>query len=107
MTQDLGSSAVVVVVCDLLKISYFISTSSFFSLRYFLLGPGHAIFVLSIEWKDTDRRKELYIDGTTCPIVLALHGGRGLGVIIWGGCFQTLVDAHSHRQQLAEECRLS
>lgn len=59
MTQDLGSSAVVVVVCDLLKISYFISTSSFFSLRYFLLGPGHEIFVLSIERKDTDRRKEL------------------------------------------------
>lgn len=58
MTQDLGSSAVVVVVCDLLKISYFISTSSFFSLRYFQLGPCCEIFVLSIEWKDADGRKE-------------------------------------------------
>lgn len=60
MTQNLGCSAVVVVVCDLLKISYFISTSSFFSLRYFRLGLCYEIFVLSIEWKDTDRRKEPY-----------------------------------------------
>lgn len=58
MTQDLGSSAVVVVACDLLKISDFISTSSFFSLRYFQLGPCREIFVLSIKWKDTDRRKK-------------------------------------------------
>ena len=58
MTQDLGSSAVVVVVCDLLKISYFISTSSFYSLRYFQLGLCRETFVLSIEWNDADRKKK-------------------------------------------------